>query len=83
MTAILSITPPDLRGISEAKGYDLADLVRRIDGRDMILAHGGPMPLFGQLLQGESAVVDDAGGTPVFTSQEVLDIVTWIAALER
>jgi hypothetical protein len=38
--------------------------IAAIDGRTMILSHGGPMPLFGTILGGEPAVIDSADGTP-------------------
>lgn len=83
MTQILSITPADLTRLASDNGYDLAEITRRIDGRDVILAHGGPMPLFGHILGGESAVVDGADGAPVFTTQAVLDIATWLVTIQR
>ncbi len=80
MAAILNIAPPDLTQLSSANGgsLDRAAIARRIDGRDMLLAHGGPMPLFGAILEDDSAVVDDSAGNPVFTTRSVLDIVAWI-----
>ncbi len=82
MTDILSIAPPDLTMLATEDGFPMADVVRRIDGRDL-LGHGGPMPLFGAILQDKSAVVDDAYGNPVFTSQPVLDIATWLSTIQR
>lgn len=81
MAGALSNPPADLTALSAADGFPLARVVRTIDGRDLI-AHGGPMPLFGNLLKERSAVVDDADGNPVFTSQAVLDIATWLATLQ-
>jgi len=85
MTSILTITPPDLTQVSAANGgvFPLADVVRRIDGRDMILAHGGAMPIFGFILEDESGVIDDAEGTPVFTKQSVIDIAAWLEAVQE
>ncbi len=82
MTDILAIAPPDLTRLSTGGGFPMADVVRRIDGRDLI-GHGGPMPLFGAILQDQSALVDDDAGNPVFTSQPVLDIATWLATIQR
>ena len=82
MTDILAVAPPDLTRLSTADGFPMADIVRRIDGRDL-LGHGGPMPIFGAILEDRSALVDDAFGNPVFTSQPVLDIATWLAEIQR
>ena len=85
MAEILSIAPPDLTGLAQRTGgaFRADDVVRQIDGRDMILSHGGPMPIFGHILEGGSAVVDDVSGAPVFTTSAVLDIVTWLEDIQR
>ncbi|MBT8456388.1 MAG: cytochrome c [Rhodobacteraceae bacterium] len=84
MTAILQVLPPDLTLLRGADGvFPLADVVRQIDGRDMMLAHGGPMPIFGFILEDQSGVVDDVDGTPVFTSQAVVDIARWLESIQR
>jgi mono/diheme cytochrome c family protein len=83
MADILSIAPPDLTQIAGEDGFPSADVVRRIDGRDMLLAHGGPMPIFGYILEERSAVIEDEDGTPVFTSQAVLDIAAYLESLQR
>ena len=61
----------------------MSRIVRTIDGRDLILSHGGPMPLFGMLLRDDSAVVDGEDGTPIITKQSVVDIATWLASVQR
>ncbi len=83
MTDILSVAPPDLTLLREGGAFPMADIVRRIDGRDMLLAHGGPMPIFGYILEDRSAVIDDPDGTPIFTSQAVLDIAAFLESLQR
>ena len=82
MGIILAVSPPDLTQLSTADGFPMADVVRRIDGRDLIV-HGGPMPVFGAILEDRSALVDDPEGNPVFTSQAVLDIATWLSTIQR
>lgn len=85
MAEILSIEPPDLTVLAAGAGgaFPLARVVRQIDGRDVLLAHGGPMPIFGTILEGESGLVEDEDGTPVFTTQAVVDIAAWLATIQR
>jgi mono/diheme cytochrome c family protein len=85
MTEVLTVMPADLTGIAARAGdvFPVEDVVRRIDGRDPLLSHGGPMPVFGFLLQDQDAVVDGVDGAPVFTSQAVVDITAWIATIQR
>lgn len=85
MTAILSVQPPDLTRLAAAEGgtFPLERVVRRIDGRDEVLAHGGPMPIFGMILGGESGMIDAFDGTPVFTTQAVVDIAAWLRSVQQ
>jgi mono/diheme cytochrome c family protein len=82
MTQVLAVAPPDLTALAaaEAGEFPMERVVRSIDGRTMILSHGGAMPLFGAILGGEPAVFDAADGTPVITKAAVLDIAEWLAA---
>ena len=82
MAAVLAVRPPDLTALAAGEGgaFPMERVVRSIDGRTMILSHGGPMPLFGSILGGEPAVIDSADGTPVITKAAVLDIAAWLAA---
>ncbi|MEM1066445.1 MAG: cytochrome c [Pseudomonadota bacterium] len=82
MTEILSIVPADLTQLTDPEGFPAGEIARAIDGRDMI-AHGGPMPVFGQILEDQSAVLDARDGTPVFTSQAVVEIVRWLETVQQ
>ena len=84
MTAVLDVAPPDLTALSAAEGdaFPMERVVRSIDGRTMILSHGGAMPLFGILLGGEPAVIDAADGTPIITKVAVVDIAAWLASIQ-
>jgi mono/diheme cytochrome c family protein len=84
MAAVLAVAPPDLTALAAGEGgtFPLERVVRSIDGRTMILSHGGPMPLFGMMLGGEAAVIDADDGTPVITKAAVLDIAEWLLAMQ-
>ncbi len=85
MAQILAVKPPPLTGLAAAEGgaFPMERIVRSIDGRTMILSHGGPMPLFGQLLGGEPAVIDAADGTPVITKAAVVDLAAWLLSIQE
>ena len=80
MAALLSIGPADLTTLAAANGgvFPAAQVVRRIDGEAEVLAHGGPMPLFGLVLQGPAGIVVTRDGAEIITSEAIVDIVTWI-----
>jgi len=82
---LLTVDVPDLTliGARSDGGYDIARVIRLIDGRVGIAAHGGPMPLFGGLLTGPSAVVDGPDGSPVATTEPILAIARWLETVQE
>lgn len=85
MTQVLTIVPPDLtRLTSDNEGtFPISRVVARIDGRMPLLGHGGPMPVFGDLFEGESSLLDSETGAPIMTSQTMVDVVSYIEGLQR
>ncbi len=85
MTSILQIQPPDLTLLSASNGdvFPLERVVRQIDGRDEVLAHGGPMPVFGIILRGESGVIDADDGSPIFTPAPVVQVAEYLRSVQR
>ncbi|WP_068119200.1 c-type cytochrome [Tropicimonas marinistellae] len=83
--AMLSVTVPDLTTLAARNGgtFDAVRVIRLIDGREGLSAHGGPMPMFGGLLTGRSAVIDGPDGSPVMTTEPILDIVMWLEMLQE
>ena len=84
LAALLSVPVPDLSLLAQREGgFDRAEMLRRIDSGNGMVAHGGPMPVFGGLLRGPSAVVDAEDGSPIQTTEPILAIVTWLETLQR
>ena len=83
--ALLSIPVPDLTGFARRNDgfFDPVQVVRFIDGREGMAAHGGPMPMFGGLLTGPSVVIDAKDGSPVSTTQAILSVVLWLEAQQQ
>lgn len=84
MAAAFLTAPPDLTRLAADNGgvFPTARVVRRVDGREEVMAHGGPMPLFGEILGGASGVIDAPDGSPVFTTEEIVDITAWLATVQ-
>ena len=56
VASFMRVKPPDLTLISARHGgeFPLADVVKTIDGREMLRAHGEPaMPVWGEILSSE------------------------------
>lgn len=85
MREILKIPPPDLTVLATGNGgvFPMEHVVRTIDGRTVLQSHGGPMPLFGGILEGDAAVIDSADGTPIITKAPVIEIARWLDAIQR
>jgi mono/diheme cytochrome c family protein len=84
MAAVLSIQPADLSILAFMNGgkFPAASIVRRIDGESEVLAHGGPMPLFGLVLQGPAGIVVGKDGSEVIASESIVDIVAWLEEIQ-
>ena len=86
MAGVLVVQPVDLTGLSAGEGgaFPLLRVVRRIDGRDPLVSHGSPMPVYGDYFDGpfEVAMKTDAG-QPILTSQPVVDLVAYLREVQR
>jgi len=86
MAALLTIPTPDLTQLAARNQGDYPRLavVRAIDGEPLLRGHGGggPMPVFGPVLGGGSAVLDGPDGSILETSRDVLDIALYIETLQ-
>jgi mono/diheme cytochrome c family protein len=86
MAGVLTIPPTNLTELTIQNGgvFPLARVVQRIDGRDPLVAHGSPMPVFGDFFERSFDVpMKTQAGQPILTSQPVVDLVTYLLELQR
>ncbi|MEM1077509.1 MAG: cytochrome c [Pseudomonadota bacterium] len=85
MTQVLTISPPNLTRLSEDNDgvFPISRVVARIDGRMPVLGHGGPMPVFGDLFDGEAGALDSETGAPILTSRSMVAVVEYLKTLQR
>ncbi|MGC9368300.1 MAG: c-type cytochrome [Paracoccaceae bacterium] len=85
MAEILAVDTPGLtRLAAENDGeFPLLRVMRQVDGRDPMLAHGGVMPLFGDYFEGNTLAVQGPGGQPILTSQPIADLTAWLASIQE
>jgi mono/diheme cytochrome c family protein len=80
---LLTVRPTDLTALSSEDGvFPTGRVVRRIDGRDPVLAHGSPMPIFGPFFEGQDTAMKTPAGQPILTSQPVVDLVAYLMTLQ-
>ncbi len=85
MAAILEVLPSDLTGLAARNDgvFPTISVVRQIDGRDPLLAHGGPMPLFGHFFEGDDTPMKAETGQPIMTSRTIADLVAWLKSIQE
>ena len=85
MAPSLILQPPDLTGLTERNDgtFPVARIVTRIDGRDPLTSHGSPMPVYGDFFEGNDTAVKSEAGQPILTSRPIVDLLAWLAEVQR
>lgn len=88
MAPILEVLPADLTRLAADNGgvFPWARAARRIDGRDPFLAHGGPMPIFGEFFEGEPqawTTLKLPNGQPMMTTRAIADLLVYLESLQE
>jgi cytochrome c len=85
MANMLLIRPPDLTRMTFRFGGTLpiTRIVMRIDGRDPLTSHGSPMPVYGDFFDGWDVAVKSETGQPIMTSLPVVDLLAYLASVQR
>ena len=80
------IKPVNLTELAAQNGgtFPMERVVKRIDGRDPLVSHGSPMPVYGDFFEGVFDVpIKTPAGQPVLTSRPVVDLVAFITQIQR
>ncbi len=86
MAGVLLIRPSNLTELSITNGgsFPLERVVKRIDGRDPLVSHGSPMPVYGDYFEGVFDVpIKAPSGQPILTSRPVVDLVAYLREIQR
>jgi hypothetical protein len=85
MAPILLIHPTDLTELAALEDgvFPTERTVRRIDGRDPLVSHGSPMPVYGPYFEGRDVVIRIESGQTMFTSQPVVDLIEWLQSIQK
>lgn len=83
MAGVLVIQPVDLTKLAGEDGvFPTARVVARIDGRDPLISHGSPMPVYGPYFDGQDTSMKTPDGQPILTSQPIVDLVAYLETLQ-
>lgn len=85
MSPVLLIQPTDLTTLVERHDgvFPIERVVMRIDGRDPLVSHGSPMPVYGDFFEGEEIILKTEKGQPVLTSVPVADLLAYLEGLQN
>ncbi|GGA96625.1 c-type cytochrome [Allosediminivita pacifica] len=86
MASVLLIQPTNLTALVEGSGgvFPVERVVKRIDGRDPLVAHGSPMPVYGDFFEGRYDLMlrlEHEQG--VRATRPLADLVAYIAELQQ
>ena len=84
MAGVLIIQPTNLKTLAGEDGiFPTARVVARIDGRDPLVSHGSPMPVYGPYFEGQDTAIKTPEGQPILTSQPIVDLVAYLETLQE
>ncbi len=81
----LNPQPPDLTRLTIRHDgvFPVERVVMRIDGREPLISHGSPMPVYGELFdEAPGASVKTEAGQPILTSGPVVDLLAWLREIQ-
>ncbi len=84
MAGVLLIKPVNLRRLTSDNGgvFPTERVVKRIDGRDALVSHGSPMPVYGRFFEGNDVAIKTPSGQPVLTSKPIADLLVYLQSLQ-
>lgn len=85
MAGVMLIKPKDLTILSRDNDgkFPLFQVIQRIDGRDPLVSHGSPMPVYGDFFEGEDVMIKTDAGQPIATSAPVVALVEYLKAKQQ
>ena len=85
MAPALIVQPSNLTTLTERHGgtFPVERIVMRIDGRDPLVSHGSPMPVYGEFFAGTDLILKTETGQPVLTTQPIADLLAYLETLQE
>ncbi len=85
MAGVMIIKPANLTALQAGNEgiFPLERVIKRIDGRDPLVAHGSPMPVYGHFFEGGAAAAKTHSGQPIMTSRAIADLVAYLLEAQQ
>lgn len=84
MAPSLLLQPPDLTTLAARNNgvLPVRRIVTRVDGRDPLVSHGSPMPIYGDFFEGTDVPTKSESGQPIMTSEPILHLLAWLQSVQ-
>ncbi|MCA0869363.1 cytochrome c [Seohaeicola saemankumensis] len=84
MAGVLVIKPANLKRLKSENGgvFPTERVVKRIDGRDPLVSHGSPMPVYGHFFEGRDQAIKAPSGQPIMTSEPIVDLLAYLQSIQ-
>ena len=84
MAGVLLVKPVNLTALQADNGavFPTERVVKRIDGRDPLVSHGSPMPVYGFFFEGEDTAIKAPSGQPILTSKSIVDLLAYLQSIQ-
>ena len=85
MAPALLLQPPSLKNLAQRNNgmFPVARVVMRIDGRDPLVSHGSPMPVYGPFFEGDDVALKAETGQPILTSRPIVDLLAYLETVQE
>ena len=85
MAPSLLLQPPDLTKLAARNDgvLPVTRIVTRIDGREPLVSHGSPMPIYGDFFAGTDVPTKSETGQPIMTSEPILHLLAWLSGIQE
>ena len=80
----LLLQPPSLRDLVQRyEVFPTIRVVMRIDGRDPLVSHGSPMPIYGPFFESDDTSLKSETGQSIVTSRPIVDLVSYLKEIQE
>lgn len=85
MASALLLRPTSLHDLTARHDgtFPTQRVVMRIDGRDPLVSHGSPMPVYGPYFEGNDTPLKVETGQPIMTSRPIADLVAYLKSVQE
>lgn len=85
MRPALLLQPPSLNDLAARNDgtFPIIRVVSRIDGRDPLVSHGSPMPVYGWYFEGEDTAIRAETGQTILTSKPIVDLMAYLESIQE